>query len=83
MRVWPWASIAAIPASDGTRRQDGWLANAKLSYARRGRDVVTSLAIFNAFDRRFDFQDNDLNGNPQVPRFHRERTVLLQASVRF
>lgn len=77
------ASIAAIPASDGTRRQDGWLANAKLSYARRGRDVVTSLAIFNAFDRRFDFQDNDLNGNPQVPRFHRERTVLLQASVRF
>lgn len=60
-----------------------WLGNVRLSYVQPGRRLSVTLAINNLFDRRFAFQNTDLNGNPRVPLFYPERTVLVQANVRF
>jgi len=48
-----------------------------------GAPFLLSLAVYNLFDRRFSFQNTDFSGNPRVPLFHPERTVLLQANLRF
>lgn len=65
-----------------SRSERVWLANAWLSYSAPDRRVGFSFSVHNIFDRHFAFQDTDLNGNPKVPLFFPQRTVLLQLNLR-
>ncbi len=76
-------SAIADAGDTASRATRFWLANARLSYAEPGRRTAVSLSVHNAFDRRFAFQDTDLNGNPKIPLFFPRRTVLLQLNLRF
>lgn len=60
-----------------------WLANARWSYTQPDQRLGLSLAIHNIFDRDFAFQNTDISGDPKVPLFYADRTVLVQAHVRF
>lgn len=82
-RVKQRAAIADGAGGVESRSESAWLGNARLSYAQPGRRFLLSLAVYNLFDRRFAFQNTDFSGNPRVPLFHPERTVLLQANLRF
>ncbi|MCB1917449.1 MAG: FecR domain-containing protein [Rhodocyclaceae bacterium] len=66
-----------------SRNADHWLANARIGFVGRARRIEASLAIHNLFDQALAFQNADLNRDPQVPLFYAERSVVLQASVRF
>ncbi len=83
VRVHQRAAIADGLGGIESRAARYWLANARLAYTRADRRLSVSLAVYNLFDRRFAFQNTDFSGNPRVPLFHPERTVLLQASLRF
>lgn len=65
-----------------TRAGNFWLANAHLSYTHHARRFGFSIALHNVFDRRFSFQDTDLNRDPRVPLFYPKRTLLLQTNLR-
>jgi len=77
------AAIADGTGGVESRSESAWLGNARVSYVHPGRRFLLSLAVYNLFDRRFSFQNTDFSGNPRVPLFHPERTVLLQANLRF
>lgn len=83
LRVSQRAAIADAAGVVEARADSVWLANARVAYARADRRLSVALAVYNLFDRRFAFQNTDFSGNPRVPLFHPERTVLLQASLRF
>ena len=83
VRVRQRAAIADGFGGIESRAETRWLANARLKYARTDQRMVLSLAVHNLFDRRIALQNTDLDGNPRIPLFHPERSVVLQASLRF
>ena len=60
-----------------------WLGNVRWAWQAPAKGFGVSVGLHNVFDRRFAFQNTDLNGDPRVPLFYRERTLLVQAQVRF
>lgn len=83
VRVHQRAAVADGLGGVAARTTRYWLANARLAYLRADRRAALSVAVYNLFDRRAAFQNTDFSGNPRVPLFYPERTVLLQASLRF
>ncbi|MCA0186146.1 MAG: FecR domain-containing protein [Proteobacteria bacterium] len=45
--------------------------------------LSASLGVYNLFDRQFRFHNTDLNGDPRVPLFYAQRTLMLQGQLRF
>lgn len=77
---------ASISASDGEiekRSTSRWITNAKLSYARPTPAHSIEFSANNIFDQKLRMENSDFSGNPKVPLFYRERTVLIEASFRF
>ncbi|WP_169208813.1 FecR domain-containing protein [Aromatoleum petrolei] len=83
VRVRQRAAIADGAGGLASRSEAAWLGNVRLAWLRADRRAVLSLAAHNLFDRDLAFQNTDFSGNPRVPLFYPERTVLLQASLRF
>ncbi len=83
LRVRQRASLVDLFAGGESRSSNRWLANARIDFVGKARRIEASLAIHNLFDRALAFQNTDINGDPRVPLFYAERSLVLQASVRF
>ncbi|MEP6601618.1 MAG: TonB-dependent receptor, partial [Nitrospirota bacterium] len=68
-------AAAAGLTNEGSRF---WITDAALGYRLPQRRGIVSFEIKNLFDRRFGYQDADLNGEPKLPLFSPDRLFLLK-----
>lgn len=73
----------AITTSESEARSTFSVTNLRFSVPLVEHRLSASLGVYNLFDRQFRFHNTDLNGDPRVPLFYAQRTLMLQGQLRF
>jgi len=77
---------AGFPAGGGALSDESsrfWITDAAVGFRLPQRHGLISFEVKNLFDRRFGFQDTDLNGDPKLPLFWPDRLFLLKLYLTF
>ena len=73
----------SITTSESEARSTFSVTNLRVSVPLVEHRLSASLGVYNLFDRQFRFHNTDLNGDPRVPLFYAQRTLMLQGQLRF